>query len=130
MKWNWQQRDWPNFSWNQIVTIKAEALFLVEAGEHAGTVKHLTSGDRERLMVEAMSTEAVTSSEIEGEILDRASVQSSIRRQLCLATTRQKVGAAEQGVSQMMVDLHRTYAEPLTDEIGRASCRERVSLVV
>ncbi len=115
MKWNWQQRDWKNFSWNQILIAKAETLFLVEAGEHAGTVKHLTSGDRERLMVEAMSTEAVTSSEIEGEILDRASVQSSIRRQLGLSTNRQKVGAAEQGVSQMMVDLHRTYAAPLSD---------------
>ena len=93
MKWNWQQPDWPDFSWKQARLLKAEALFLVEAGEYAGTAKHLGSEDREQFTVEAMSTEAVTTSEIEGEILDRASVQSSIRRQLGLATDHRKVGA-------------------------------------
>ena len=117
MKWNWQQPDWPEFSWKQSLLLKAEALFLVEAGEYAGTAKHLGAKDREQLTVEAMSTEAVTTSEIEGEILDRASVQSSIRRQLGLATDQRKVGAAEQGVSEMMVDLHHTCAEPLSHDM-------------
>jgi hypothetical protein len=45
-----------------------------------GTVKHLNGDEREQIIVEAISSEAVTTSEIEGEILDRASVQSSIRR--------------------------------------------------
>ena len=117
MKWNWQQPDWPDFSWKQARLLKAEALFLLEAGEYAGTAKHLGVEDREQLTVEAMSTEAVTTSEIEGEILDRSSVQSSIRRQLGLATDQRKVGAAEQGVSEMMVDLHHTCAEPLSHDM-------------
>ena len=117
MKWNWQQPDWPDFSWKQARLLKAEALFLLEAGEYAGTAKHLGAEDREQLTVEAMSTEAVTTSEIEGEILDRSSVQSSIRRQLGLATDHRKIGAAEQGVSEMMVDLHHTFAEPLSHEM-------------
>jgi Fic family protein len=117
MKWNWQQPDWPDFSWKQASLLKAEAVFLLEAGEYAGTAKHLGAEDREQLTVEAMSTEAVTTSEIEGEILDRASVQSSIRRQLGLATDRRKVGAAEKGVSEMMVDLHHTFAEPLSHDM-------------
>ena len=117
MKWNWQQPDWPDFSWKQERLLKAEALFLVEAGEYAGTAKHLGAEDREQLTVEVMSTEAVTTSEIEGEILDRPSVQSSIRRQLGLATDHRKVGAAEQGVSEMMVDLHHTCAEPLSHDM-------------
>ena len=79
MKWNWQQPDWPEFSWNDALLVKAEAIFLVEAGEYAGTAKHLGAEDREQLTIEAMSTEAVTTSEIEGEILDRASVQSSMK---------------------------------------------------
>ena len=117
MKWNWQQSEWPEFSWKQARLLKAEALFLVEAGEYAGTAKHLGAEDREQLTVDAMSTEAVTTSEIEGEILDRSSVQSSIRRQLGLATDHRKIGAAEQGVSEMMVDLHRTHAEPLSHDM-------------
>ncbi len=117
MQWNWQQADWPEFSWKQARLLNAEALFLLEAGEYAGTAKHLAAEDRELLTVEAMSTEAVTTSAIEGEILDRASVLSSIRRQLGLATDQRKVGAAEQGVSEMMVDLHHTFAEPLSHDM-------------
>jgi Fic family protein len=117
MKWNWQQPHWPEFSWKEARLVEAEALFLLEAGEYAGTAKYLAAEDREQLTVEAMSTEAVTTSEIEGEILDRASVLSSIRRQLGLATDHRKVGAAEQGVSDMMVDLHHTFADPLSHDV-------------
>jgi hypothetical protein len=60
----------------------------VGSGTFAGTVKHLSAEDREQLTIEAMSTEALTTSEMEGEILDRASVQSSIRRELGLSADR------------------------------------------
>jgi Fic family protein len=83
----------------------------------AGTLKHLSPPDQEQLTVEAISTEALTTSEIEGEILDRASVQSSIRRQFGLATDQRRVPAAEQGISEMMVDLYRSFAEPLADDM-------------
>ncbi len=86
-------------------------------GSFAGSLKHLESTDQEQLMVEAISTEALTTSEIEGEILDRASVQSSIRRQLGLETDHRKVKPAEQGIAEMMVDLYRSFSEPLTDDM-------------
>ena len=68
----------------------------------------------QQLAVEALSTEAVTTSEIEGEILDRASVQSSIRKQLGLSVEERRVRPAEQGIAEMMVDLYRSFAEPLS----------------
>lgn len=83
----------------------------------AGTVKHLGEEEREQLTVESMSTEALTTSEIEGEVLDRASVQSSIRRQLGLAADKRHVQPAEQGVAEMMIDLYRSFAAPLADGI-------------
>lgn len=113
MKWNWQQPDWPSFQWDETRLRKVESVFLVEAGEYAGMVKHLREDEREQLTVEAMSTEVVTTSEIEGEILDRASVQSSIRCQLGLAADTRRAGVAEQAVSGLMVDVHRTYMQPL-----------------
>jgi Fic family protein len=79
-------------------------------------VKHLEPGDQEQLTIEAMSTEAVTTSEIEGEMLDRASVQSSIRRQLGLAADKRRIGPAEQGIAEMMVDLYRNFAAALSSE--------------
>lgn len=116
MTWNWQQPDWPDFSWDAHRLRKAEEEFLIGSGVFAGSVLHLGESDRAALVVEAISAEAVTSSEIEGEILDRASVQSSIRRQLGLATDRRRVGPAEEGIAEMMVDLYRSYSEPLSEQ--------------
>ncbi|HMF75005.1 MAG TPA: Fic family protein [Bryobacteraceae bacterium] len=117
MTWNWQRPDWPHFSWDKARLAKAEEQFLLKAGVFVGTVKHLGKDDREQLTVEAMSTEALTTSEIEGEILDRASVQSSIRRQLGLAADNRRVGPAEQGIAEVMVDLYRQFAKPLSSEM-------------
>ncbi|MBL8964543.1 MAG: Fic family protein [Phycisphaeraceae bacterium] len=116
MAWNWQRADWPHFTWERSRLAKAEERFLLGGGVFLGTVKHLNSENRHQLTVEAMSNEAVTTSEIEGEILDRDSVQSSIRRQLGLATDHRRVQPAEQGIGEMMVDLFRNYAKPLDDD--------------
>lgn len=117
MKWNWQRSDWPNFRWDGTRLTRAEQEFLVGGGMLAGTVKHLEEEAREQLTVEAMSNEAVTTSKIEGEILDRASVQSSIRKQLGLATDRRRAKPAEEGIAEMMVDLYRSWSAPLSEEM-------------
>ena len=115
MAWNWQRPEWPIFTWNHARLAKAEERFLVGGGVFVGTVRHLNAEDKDQLTIESMSTEAVTTSEIEGEILDRASVQSSIRRQLGLAADQRRAKPAEQGIAEMMVDLHKSFAAPLTD---------------
>jgi Fic family protein len=117
MTWNWQQPDWPKFIWRSPRLAAAEQQFLVEGGMFVGAIKHLGEGDRNQLTVEAMSTEALTTSEIEGEILDRASVQSSIQRQLGLAADNRRATPAERGISEMMVNLYTTFATPLSDYI-------------
>jgi Fic family protein len=114
MPWNWQQSDWPNFTWDRARLCKAEEHFLIGAGVFAGSLRHLPQSDQEQLTIEAISTEAVTTSEIEGEILDRASVQSSIRKQLGLATDSRRIAPAEEGISELMVDLYRTFGNPLS----------------
>src|ERR1700687_3847256 len=113
MSWNWQQLDWPVFTWNRSLLEAAEQQFLVGGGVLVGTVKHLRNEERDQLAIEAMSTEALTTSEIEGQTLDRASVQSSIRGQLGLETDSRRVRPAEQGIAETMVDLYRSFAEPL-----------------
>jgi Fic family protein len=117
MTWNWQRRGWPQFSWDRSHLARAEDEFLVGGGVFIGAVRHLGADDKDQLAVEAMSTEALTTSAIEGEILDRASVQSSIRRQFGLATDHRRIRPAEQGISSMMVDLHRSFADLLSHEM-------------
>ena len=113
---NWEQPDWPKFIWNEARLAAAEKEFLLVSGVFIGAIKHLGDEDHNQLTVEAMSIEALTTSEIEGEFLDRASVQSSIERQLGLAADKRKVGPAEQGISEMMVGLYKSFSRPLTDD--------------
>jgi Fic family protein len=114
MIWSWQQPDWPSFTWERRRLEAAEQQFLVGAGVLVGTAKHLGDDQHDQLVIEAISIEALTTSEIEGEILDRASVQSSVRRQLGLSTDARRVRPAEQGIAEMMVDLYRSFDEPLS----------------
>lgn len=113
MAWNWQHTDWPNFTWMASRMAKAEERFLTGAGVFVGTLNHLHSDDRERVTVEAISTEGLTTSEIEGEILDRESVQSSVRHQLGLSHDHRHVRPAERGIGELMADLYRNWAGPL-----------------
>src|ERR1035437_10194255 len=117
MNWNWQTPYWPNFKWDRSQLFAAEEQFLLGAGVVIGTAKHLGDDERNQLLVEVMSGEALTTSEIEGEILNRASVQSSIQRQLGLAADKRRATPAEQGIAEMMVDLFRSSAEPLSNEM-------------
>lgn len=117
MAWNWQRPDWPKFRWKNVRLAAAEREFLIGGGVLVGTVKHLKNEERDQLTIEAMSTEALTTSEIEGEVLDRASLQSAIRKQLGLATDNRRVKPAEQGIAEMMVDLYRSFASPLSGEM-------------
>lgn len=113
MRWNWQKPDWPAFTWDAHRLARAEARFVLGSGMFLGAMKHLDVADGDQLVVEAMSDEAVTTSQIEGEILDRESVQSSIRRELGIATDHRTVKPAERGIGEMMVDLFRGFAAPL-----------------
>jgi Fic family protein len=117
MPWNWQNPDWPNFRWDGSRVATEEEKFLLGAGASFGAVKYLAESERTQLIVESMRTEALTTSEIEGEILDRASVQSSIQRELGLITDRRRIPPAEAGIAEMMVDLYRSTAEPLSDRM-------------
>ncbi len=116
MTWNWQQEGWPAFTYEREALAQDETRFLHEAGIVHGAVKHLTVENKTRLMIDLMSTEAVTTSEIEGAMLNRDSVQSSLRRNFGLETDNRKIPAAEQGIAAMMTDLYRHYDSPLSEK--------------
>lgn len=116
MKWNWQKKNWPDFSYNIKDLEPIEALFLRESGILLGIHQHISEENKKTWIVEALSHEALKTSEIEGEYLDRDSMRSSIARHFGLITDRRKVGAAEAGIVELMIDLYENFATPLTHE--------------
>lgn len=117
MKWNWEQPDWPDFTWDAARLARAEQAFLLGAGVVFGVVEHLDETDADAVRVETFTSEALTTSEIEGELLDRESVQSSVRRQLGLSADSARQRPAEEGVAAVTVASHRSAAEPLNHEV-------------
>jgi Fic family protein len=113
MLWNWEQPDWPDFRYETKRLESREARFLHSAGLISGLSKHLDAGAGEQLQIELIGDEAIQTSAIEGEILDRESVQSSLRQQFGLQTDNRRIPPAEQSITEMMVDLYRTYDQPL-----------------
>ncbi len=94
-----------------------EILGFRGVGVLAGSIRHLGASDTQQLTLDLIGAEAYTTSEIEGEILNRESLQSSLRRQLGLAFDGRAVGPAEQGITELMVDLHEHLEDALTPEV-------------
>lgn len=115
MAWIWDQPGWPNFSYDSVGLEPLERELMRRSGEFIGAYKHVGPDDQENLRIELISEEAVKTSAIEGEILDRDSVQSSLRQQLGLGAERPGIKPAERGISQMMADLFQNFRAPLDE---------------
>src|SRR3984893_8137994 len=105
MSWNWEKPDWPNFTYDSMALEPLEKRFLLRSGEFIGAFKHIGADDQDTLKIELIGDEAVKTSEIEGEILSRDSVQSSLRHQFGLGIEQPGVTAAARGVSAMVTDI-------------------------
>jgi len=70
--------------------------------------------ERREIRVQLLSDEALLTSRIEGEILDRESLQSSLQRQLGLKDDTRRASPAERGGSELLVDVYRHFEQPLT----------------
>ena len=114
MIWNWQQIDWPNFTYDYKQIDEFEKRLLLTAGLSFGAFKHLTEDDKRQLTIELISNEALKTSAIEGEHLNRDSLQSSICRQFGLITDLRKIPPAEQGIAEIMVNLYQHFADTLS----------------
>lgn len=132
MKWNWQKQDWPNWSWDGEAVALAEGTYLLEAGRLAGIWEHLNRADRDLATVDLLTQEALRTSKIEGEVLDRASVQSSVRRAFGMTSDRRS-GPAEGGIAELVSSGFKSWNKPLGAEMlfewHRMVCNGRRDLI-
>jgi len=114
MTWNWQQSEWPSFTWDAALMQPLEERFLLAAGMWIGLFDRLEQDEREELSIGLIGEESMTSARIEGELLDRDSLLVSLRRNLGLASDHRRIGPAEKGMAEMMSDLYRQSQLPLS----------------
>ena len=84
MTYNWQQENWPDFTYDLVKVEEKLYLFSEKIGVVSGVLKALPEDTQLSAIIDTMVAEAIKTSEIEGEYLSRNDVMSSIRNNLGL----------------------------------------------
>lgn len=116
MPWNWQLPDWPRFIYDTSSMAPLEKKFLHEAGGGIAVLKHLEDAQKKQFIVEILCAEGLNSAEIEGEILQRESLQSSIQRHFGLPSET-KVFPREQSMGDLLWTMYDTFDQALTHQM-------------
>jgi Fic family protein len=107
--------DWPRFRWDHEVLAAPLAAVRHRQGRLIGRMEGLGFSLRNEAMLQTLTEDVLKSSEIEGEILDRDQVRSSLARRLGM-----DIGALipadrdVEGVVEMMLDATQNYGLELT----------------
>ena len=118
MKYNWQLPDWPNFRY-ELAELEGSLLdFVDRAGLVSGTAQALPESEQNNAIADLMIVEALKTAEIEGEVLSRPDVASSIRNGLGLNSPHQRVrDLASAGAAELMLAVRSNWGEDLSDSV-------------
>jgi Fic family protein len=108
--------DWPKFRWSEDEVAVRLVRVRHRQGRLIGRMEGLGFPLQAEAALQTLTEEIVKSSDIEGEVLDKALVRSSIARRLgldigALAPADRNV----EGVVEMTLDATQKFAEPLTE---------------
>ena len=113
----WEQPEWPNLTWDDGRLLEPLAAARLKQGRLLGSMARLGFDLKLEAQLEALTEDVIKSSEIEGEVLDRDSVRSSIARRLGVpAAAVVPADRRTEGVVEMMLDATENYEALLTPE--------------
>ena len=116
MKYNWQHPDWAKFIFDDSVLDSLCVNFALETGELKGLVDSLSTEIQQETILQFMISEAIKTSEIEGEFFSRQDVMSSIKKNLGIGVAFGQIRDKNaQGIGKLMVEVQNFYAEKLTE---------------
>ena len=92
MKYNWQRKNWPNFRYSLDGLQDLLLRFTEKTGRVDGLLTALPESLQSETIIDLMVSEAIKSSEIEGEMLSRPDVVSSIKNNLGLNPEPKHIG--------------------------------------
>ena len=113
--YNWRHKNWPDFKFNSASIDKDLMKFMLKAGELKGIISALPEAISTETIIQIMVSEAIKTSEIEGEVINRIDVMSSIRKNLGLPISQEPKDKNAIGLSQLLIDVRNTYKEALSE---------------
>ncbi|MFA5689295.1 MAG: Fic family protein [Kiritimatiellales bacterium] len=118
MKYNWQFPEWPEFHY-EIAGVQDLILkFIEKTGRTDGLLSTLPETEKTETIIDLMVSEALTSAAIEGEMLSRPDVMSSIKKNLGLHAKPEKTGDQRaEGIAELLVCVRNSFKKPLSKEM-------------
>ncbi|MGA9047176.1 Fic family protein [Sulfuricurvum sp.] len=113
----WQNSDWPHFTYDltQFQALLQEIRY--QQGLLDGICKGLSEEHLLEMQSETLALDAVTTSEIEGEILSRDSVRSSIFKKLGISyETQDRSTVQTDGLIDILLDASRNSMQPFDEK--------------
>ena len=111
------RQDWPSFRWSRDRLAEQLAAVRHRQGRLIGRMESLGFAFRAEAVLQTITDDVLKSSEIEGEILDKAQVRSSIARRLGMDIGGLTPADRDvEGVVEMMLDATQKFDVPLTTD--------------
>ncbi|WP_029133871.1 Fic family protein [Sedimenticola selenatireducens] len=117
MKWIWQQPDWPDFRYDNSALNDRELEFRLNSERLAGRFDALPMASQEDATIDLMLSEAIKTSAIEGEDLDRESVRSSLLSLIASDTLPDNSDQKAAGAASLLVDVRKNWQASLTHDL-------------
>lgn len=117
MKWIWQQPDWPDFRFDNRALDDRELEFRLNSERLAGRFEALPMASQEDATIDLMLSEAIKTSAIEGEDLDRESVRSSLLSLITSDTLPDNSDQKAAGAAMLLVDVRKNWQISLTQDL-------------
>lgn len=115
-QWIWEHNEWPEFTFdaNSILSDLGVASQLI--GELEAISRSISAQERMAAWERVLADDAIETAAIEGEILRRSSVRSSIRKRIGLPVEQEDWDDRADGLIAMLFDARDQKPSPLTEE--------------
>jgi Fic family protein len=116
--YNWQFEKWAQFIYNEEIINNNALKFAELSGEIFGIFKTFNSAKQQDEILDIMISEAIKTSEIEGEVLSREDVRSSFLKKLGLTTTIKNIkDLRAENVALLMLDVRNNFQTKLSEQL-------------
>ena len=110
-------KDWPKFRWDKERIAERLTAVCHRQGRLIGRMEALGFPLRSEAVLQTLTADVVKYSEIEGEVLDKEQVRSSLARRLGIDIGALKPSDRNvEGIVEMMLDATQSYDKPLSVE--------------
>jgi Fic family protein len=116
--YDWQHKNWPNFIYDEGIIGDYAIRFAELSGETVGILKIFNSSKKQSEILDMMISEAIKTSEIEGEMLSREDVRSSFLNRLGLTSTTKNIkDKRAENVALLMLEVRNSFQTKLSEKL-------------